>query len=440
MSVDEDKKGQVQERLNQLKAGSAVKAKKFPAWAGYAATAVGGLAVGSYLMIAADQSPPETKTKANIPTSTSQEFQTGAGGGDPLAGMSFTKKEPVQEAPQIVPAKSQEIEALQDQVNKLTAQLAAAQAASDAASAPDASVAKQLEELRGRLSQQESALADAERENVRLTQALGTQQMLADQGIAPEGDGSREAQLAAARAQQEERNNARIHSDMVAFRQGEGGSGDGSGDKRSYKGDEAFRMAGAKSTEPTQSTVIANPSNTIIQGTVIEAALETAVSTSIAGNMVATITKDVWSYDMSRILVRRGSKLFGRYDTDIKLGQRRVLVVWDRLITTDNQSVNLAAYGTDRVGRSGLPGKVRTHFLQRFGSAALISIIGAIPTYAAEKATDDEDLQDTIEDMGDGFSDATGDVVADYLRIKPTISIDQGQIVMVRVDTDIELF
>jgi type IV secretion system protein VirB10 len=184
-------------------------------------------------------------------------------------------------------------------------------------------------------------------------------------------------------------NEAQIHSDMVALRCAQHGHG------REVRplprvpgqaatGDDAFRARG-QAAEVRQAEVIADPAHTVMQGTLIEAALETAISTDLAGNVSAIVSHDVWSFDMSRVLIPRGSKLYGRYDSEVDAGQRRVLIAWDRMVTTDGQSVTLAAYGTDRIGRSGLPGTVRNHFLQRFGTAALISLIGAVPTLAADK-------------------------------------------------------
>jgi type IV secretion system protein VirB10 len=177
----------------------------------------------------------------------------------------------------------------------------------------------------------------------------------------------------------------------------------------------------------------------VVQGTLIEASLETAISTDLSGNVAAVVSHDVWSFDMSRILIPRGSRLYGRYEADTDAGQRRVMIAWDRIVTTDGQSVELAAYGTDRIGRSGLPGKVRNHFLQRFGTAALISVIGAVPTLAAEKY-DDEVASETAENLGNDLGEAVNEVMADYLSIPPTISVNQGAVVMVRVDADIEFY
>jgi type IV secretion system protein VirB10 len=83
---------------------------------------------------------------------------------------------------------------------------------------------------------------------------------------------------------------------------------------------------------------------------------------------------------------------------------------------------------------------VRNHFLQRFGTAALISVIGAVPDIAAAKYADNEVASDTAENVGTDLGEAVNTVMADYLRIPPTISVTQGAVVMVRVDADIEFY
>jgi type IV secretion system protein VirB10 len=47
---------------------------------------------------------------------------------------------------------------------------------------------------------------------------------------------------------------------------------------------------------------------------------------------------------------------------------------------------------------------------------------------------------DTAESVGNDLGEAVNDVMADYLRIPPTISVNQGAVVMVRVDADIEFY
>ncbi|WP_444451262.1 hypothetical protein ACTTAI_00585 (plasmid) [Rhodobacter capsulatus] len=68
-------------------------------------------------------------------------------------------------------------------------------------------------------------------------------------------------------------------------------------------------------------------------------------------------------------------------------------------------------------GLAGPAWQVRTHFLQRFGSAALISVIGAVPAIAAAKYASNEVTSDTAKDVGTDLGNAVGDAMTDYLNI-----------------------
>lgn len=402
-----------------------------------AVTAVAGIGLGAYLVAFAPEPDP---SGAPVAASTSAEFQDGAGIEDFQISQ---KSDAVPQVPSTAP--DPELEKLRATVATLEAELAKLRANPETVKVADDAALQalrdQIAEIEAKAAERETALSTLQQENDRLQAQIEAGSLLNDQANAEAEAAARRAEeLARRRAEAEAREEAQVNSDMIAFRDSAGGGDGASGeDAARYSGDEAFRRGGADKAEVRQSEVITNPGHTIMQGTLIEAALETALSSDLQGNVVAQVSHDVWSFDMSRVLIPRGSKLFGRYDSDVDLGQRRVLIAWDRLVTTDGQSVELAAYGTDRVGRSGLPAKVRSHFLQRFGSAALISIIGAAPAVAAANIKD-EAVSDAAQNVGDGFTEAVGTVVGDYLTIAPTLSVDQGAIVMIRVDADLELF
>jgi type IV secretion system protein VirB10 len=399
-----------------------------------AVTAVAGVGVGAWLVLAAPDAPA---TAPAIETASVSDFQ---GDGTGTDGFSITKAKA-----QVLPAtvdRSEE-DRLKAEVERLTAQIADLKA-NPVTVLDDAALQAlkaQVDSLDADARAREAALSELERENIRLQTELDTQALIAGDPAADAAK-AREAELARRREEAEALRQSQIHSDMVALRSSvdASGAGEAATSGSSGTGDDAFRRAGAKTADIRQAEVIANPANTVMQGTLIEASLETALSTDLAGNVAAIVSHDVWSFDMSRVLIPRGSRLFGRYDSDISPGQHRVLIAWDRLVTTDGQSVSLAAYGTDRIGRSGLSGKVHNHFLQRFGTAALISVIGAIPAIAAAKYDSNQTASDTAESVGDDLGGAVNTVMADYLSIPPTISVNQGAVVMVRVDADIEFY
>ncbi|WP_149143169.1 TrbI/VirB10 family protein [Gemmobacter caeruleus] len=438
---EEDQDGKLAARMARMKPSELPKRRRgVNPYALSAVTAVAGVGVGAWLVLAAPEAPAPSPA---LETASVSDFQ-GAQGAD---GFSITK-----EKPQIVPAvpDTSEADRLKAEIEALNAQIADLKAnpitVTDEAALAD--LKAQVAALDTDAKAREAALSDLERENIRLQTELETKALVEGDAEA-EAARAREEELARKRQEAEMLKEAQIHSDMVAMRSsmdmgGESGgaapaAGPGGGGA-AVTGDEAFRRAGAKSAEVRQAEVIANPAYTVMQGTLIEASLETAVSTGLSGNVAAIVSHDVWSFDMSRVLIPRGSRLFGRYDSEVDAGQRRVLIAWDRIVTTDGQSVELAAYGTDRIGRSGLPGKVRNHFLQRFGTAALISVIGAVPAIAASRYEGDEVASDTAESVGNDLGEAVNDVMADYLRIPPTISVNQGAVVMVRVDADIEFY
>lgn len=402
-------------------------------------TAVVGVGLGAYLVAFA---PAPAADNGTLPASTASEFQdaTGTDG--------FKLSEKPEATPQVPKTKTDpELDKLRASVASLQAELTNLRANPKTVTVTDdaalQAVRDQNASLEAKAAEDKTALSDLKSENDRLQAQLDAASLVTDGSNAEADAASQKAQeLAQQKAAAEAQADAQVHSDMIALRDSAGGSDSGAPDPAgglSTTGDVSFLRAGASKAVVRSSEIIANPGHTVMQGTLIEAALETAISSDLAGNVVAEVSHDVWSYDMSQVLIPRGSKLFGRYDSDVNLGQRRVLIAWDRIVTTDGQSVALAAYGTDRVGRSGLPADIRSHFWQRFGSAALISIIGAAPDAAAAKVSN-QTASDAAKNVGTGFSDAVGNVAGQYLGIKPSLSVDQGAIVMIRVDTDLDLF
>ena len=109
----------------------------------------------------------------------------------------------------------------------------------------------------------------------------------------------------------------------------------------------------------------------------------------------------------------------------VVLGGRSVVAVLQRLLVLERQS--------------GATGDVNRRFGLRFGSAALLSIVGAGPTLAAAQS-DTEVGAEVAEDIADDFSLTTQSVASEYARIPQEISIQPGASITVIVDRDLEFF
>ncbi len=325
-------------------------------------------------------------------------------------------------------------------IDALTAQIAALQAASEAAQQQfrDELTARdrELEQIRMDL---ELAQLEANRP---LPAPVGpTEDELRareEERLRREEEARRLAELERRAAEERAFQERRIASPTIAFG-GTSGANETALTERTFGEVTDFVLNGALPNSVTQAEVIANPSNTIIQGTMIQAVMETALDSSLPGQTRAVVSEDVFSFDGARLLIPRGSRLIGRYRSGVDIAQRRVTIAWDRIILPDNQTIQISSFGGDELGRSGVTGFVDTRFDERFGSAALISLISAAPSAAAANVQD-ETTADVLEDVGDDLADATDSVIGDYLSIGPVIYVDQGARVTVMVDRDLEVF
>jgi type IV secretion system protein VirB10 len=177
------------------------------------------------------------------------------------------------------------------------------------------------------------------------------------------------------------------------------------------------------------STRLAEPANTVAQGTLIPAVLETAIDSDVPGYVRAVVSQDVRSFDGSKILIPRSSRLIGEYKAASQAGQRRAYLMWTRLIRPDGVSIALASPAVDFSGQAGIGGEVNSHFFSRFGSAILLSILGGAGTLATGGAS-------TVIVGGAGQSAASVAAQHDGNRA-PTIKVRQGEPIKVFTARDL---
>jgi len=425
----------------------------------------GGLAVvgalGAYLLAANMQG----EAAKPLNTSDVEEFQRGPTNGERLVLEAPKPEQRVEEAiirieetlaapPAAVPAKD----------DTLASELAAMRLAlTEATAGRDQAIAEAVAGLKSafedRATELEAAARQAETDLAELqssadARAHSLQTMLdaeRSQRKALEAAMERDERMAleAARAEQAARDAAaleklQIESPAVIYANNQpvattgGTAAPGGNAGRRLSEDEAF-LQSAPALVVQQAERMQDPDQTLAQGSVVQAALQVAINSDLPGNVVAVVSEPVPSFAGDNILIPRGSKLFGSYSAGVQGGQKRILIAWSRILTPDGISMQIASVGGDRLGRSGVTGFVDSKFGERFGGAALISLIGAGPAIAAAQV-DDDITRDTLESVGEDFEDATDTVIAEQLSRKPTIYIDQGSSVTVLVDRDVVIW
>ena len=182
-----------------------------------------------------------------------------------------------------------------------------------------------------------------------------------------------------------------------------------------------------------------NTSDVIPQGTLISGILETAIQSDLPGDLRAVVSEDIWSADASKLLMPKGTVLIGRYESDLSIGQRRVLVAWNTARLPDGRSIQMDASGTDALGRAGLGSHVDSHFAEKFEAAFLISAVSALGTLGTSARITHEASETAFHDGSSTMSDALGSALDGYLSVPPTLHVDQGTPITVFVQRDLSI-
>lgn len=179
--------------------------------------------------------------------------------------------------------------------------------------------------------------------------------------------------------------------------------------------------------------------NSLLAGSVIAASLITGLNSDLPGMVTAQVTQNVFDTVTGKILlVPQGARLIGKYDSVVAFGQRRALVIWQRLILPDGSSVRLDNMpATDAAGYAGLVDKVDFHTWALLKGVAIATMVGV----GSELSISGEsDLVEAIRESAQSNTARAGDQITQRnLDIQPTITIRPGAPVRVLVTRDLIL-
>ncbi len=174
-------------------------------------------------------------------------------------------------------------------------------------------------------------------------------------------------------------------------------------------------------------------------GSVIPAALVTGLRSDLPGQITAQVTEHIYDSPTGRfLLVPQGARLIGEYDSRVAFGQRRMLLVWTRMILPNGRSIVLERQpGADEAGYAGLEDGVDYHWGQLVRAAGLATILNI----GLEFGQDEDD--EIAEAIRDGAQDTVGragdEIVRRQLTVPPTLTIRPGFPVRVMVTRDLIL-
>lgn len=174
-------------------------------------------------------------------------------------------------------------------------------------------------------------------------------------------------------------------------------------------------------------------------GSVIPGSLLTGLRSDLPGLVIAQVTERVYDSATGRILlIPQGARLIGSYDSVVAFGQRRALIVWQRIVMPDGSSLTLDNVpATDAAGYAGLEDKVDFHTWSLLKGVALSTLLGVGSELAL---SGDSDLVRAIRLSTQNSSARAGDqITSRTLNVQPTITIRPGARVRLVVHHDLVL-
>lgn len=217
-----------------------------------------------------------------------------------------------------------------------------------------------------------------------------------------------------------------------------------SGDQNRQDQKEAFlAQGGVADTRNSGALQLPASPYQVMAGTIISAALVTGIQSDLPGDVIATVTEPVYDTATGRyVLIPQGSRLLGKYNSQVSYGQSRVQVVWNRVILPDTSSIALdKLVGTDAAGRAGLEDGVDWHWDRILAGAALTTLLGVGAELAAPENRQDgnriviagrDGLQDSVNQVGQ-------EITRRNMNMQPTLTSRPGLPVRVIVAKDIAL-
>jgi type IV secretion system protein VirB10 len=166
---------------------------------------------------------------------------------------------------------------------------------------------------------------------------------------------------------------------------------------------------------------------TLSAGTIIPASLVTGLNSDLPGTVIAQVTENVRDSATGRtVLVPQGARLLGSYESAVAYGQRRAMLVWQRIVFPDGSSVRLDnAPATDLAGYAGVEGEVNFHTWRLLKGIVLSTLLGVGTELSL--GSGEGDLVRAIRESGQQNAARAGDQITQRnLEVQPTLTVRPG--------------
>lgn len=201
-----------------------------------------------------------------------------------------------------------------------------------------------------------------------------------------------------------------------------------------------------KKEEPKESpitTIIYNnfPVVRIFEGDFTEGVLiNQLVADSQESPVIIGITKNLYDRHGQYIIFPTNTRFIGYSQIIRSQGASRLFIGMKKIILPNNVVINIPPakrlLGLENDGSLGIRGKVKGHFLKKFGSSLFVGILNGLGGMAQNRINRYSGWGNAISQSSENFSEISSQMIQQNLNIVPTIQIQAGHRIKIFFTSD----
>jgi type IV secretion system protein VirB10 len=176
------------------------------------------------------------------------------------------------------------------------------------------------------------------------------------------------------------------------------------------------------------------------EGTLIETVLLNRMDGEFSGPVITQVSNDVYTRAGLELLIPKGSRLLGEAREVNSFDQRRLAVLFHRLILPNGKTVSLDKFrGLDQLGETGVVSRVDHHYLEIFGTSLALGAIGGLMQIGNYGGYGYDPAVGFRVGATERMGASADEVLAKFLNKYPTIKVLEGTRIKVVLTNDLNL-
>jgi type IV secretion system protein TrbI len=176
-----------------------------------------------------------------------------------------------------------------------------------------------------------------------------------------------------------------------------------------------------------------------MEGSIIPTTLTHRIDGELPSRVKCMVTTDVYAPGYQVVVVPAGSWVIGESRPVSSLGQRRLAIVFHRIIRPDDVSISLDGSATNNMGETGLQSHVDTHYWSALAAAGAVGLIAGLAEASADTGLDATTGDYYRRGVAGNMSQSGMRILDARLNRLPSIGVDENSFVMVRLLTDLDV-